>query len=175
MNTTAMYVPTPTPTPSNYTTPTFAPFFESLFGVKILSGADHIGAYSVNPNPNYVYPRSSVTPTPTPTPTETPTATPTPTGSVSGRITLLKTNIGVPFIYVYLSTGDGYPISTYFTTTDKKGNYEIDNVPYGQYTGYIALLKSSMNHGKPDNNGRSITIDSDTPDVVASGSISVPK
>ena len=48
-------VASPTPTPSVNSTPTFAPFYESVFGVRLFPGADPIGAYSININPDYVY------------------------------------------------------------------------------------------------------------------------
>jgi hypothetical protein len=122
---------TPTPTPT--TTPTFASFFNCIFGVHIFPGADPMGSYTVN----------------------LPTS-----GSVSGHIYYYE-GYGQQSrlsTIVYLSSFSTTPIfsdklvqnirpsfmpfGSYITTTDNRGYFMINNIPFGNYT---VCACSSMN------------------------------
>ena len=127
---------TATPTPSENQTPTFAPFYESIFGVRIFPGADPIGAYSVN------------------------VPAPQKSGTVSGYVTVSDDHQPMSGIVVYLSDSAPVlrsgmlgvidihkPIGSLIATTDENGYYEIDNVPFGMYNVYFAFSQDNANGG----------------------------
>ncbi len=117
---------TPTPIPSNYTIQTFAPLFDSIFGVRIFPGADPMGTYTIN------------------------VPTPLTSGIVTGHILNYKYGLNSDYATVYLSDPMQVKsdtmflgimpvhklIGSYITTTDNNGNYEIDNVTFGNYGVY---------------------------------------
>lgn len=106
------FVSTPTPIPTPTTVPSF---FDCVFGVHIIPGADPMGVYSVNNNPNYVNARK-----PTPTPT---------TGTITGTIYRFG---GVrPFTNAIIGYQDNSGIHHYPTQTASDGTYTISDIPAG--------------------------------------------
>ena len=129
----------PTPTPTATTTPTFASFFECIFGVKIFPGADPIGTYTINvPTPptagqvnGHVYDMQSHQP-------------------VSGVVVYLNDTVSKPLGQYSAILGKPFihkPVGSYLATTDANGYYEIDNVAFGQYGVYYAYSMSDANQG----------------------------
>jgi hypothetical protein len=116
----AAVAPSPTPTPTEI--PSFASFFECIFGVRIFPGADQVGAYTVN----------------------APTAT---SGQVSGHMTYSYNNRPISGTFVYLGDEHGLPLGSYNTTTDASGYYLIDNIPLGNYHVYYSKNKEMAEEG----------------------------
>ncbi len=103
-------------------------FFTCVFGVRIFPGTDHIGAYSINSNPNYVPDKAS--------------------GKVSGRSHMYLGPVDYPIrdIKFYLVNLDNGASGSYFAITDAQGYYEIDHVPFGNYS-VFAYDKETMQAG----------------------------
>lgn len=147
---------TPTPTPSNNTIQTFAPFFNSIFGIRIFPGADPVGTYTVN------------------------VPTPLTTGIVTGHMNMNRLGVSPNHATVYLSdpapvysnvanlgnVATHKPIGSYIATTDNNGYYEIDNVTLGTYGVYYRYSSFELSSPSEMYAG-SVTLTAAVPHAVA--------
>lgn len=97
---------------SSNETPSFASFFECIFGVRLFQCAEGVGSYTVNTpdSPGF--------------------------GTVYGDLTYSNNGEVVPGYFVYLGDENGLPLESYNTTADANGHYQISDIPYGSYNVY---------------------------------------
>jgi hypothetical protein len=116
-----------TPAPIENIPSTISSFFTCVFGVRIFPGADPVGSYSINVNNDYVPDTMS--------------------GTVSGHMYFGLWNFPMSGKVFYLYDIDNGTSGSYFATTDINGYYQIDHVPFGNYSVFYCDDTASMCSG----------------------------
>ena len=134
-----------TPASIGYVPQTISSLFTCVFGVRIFPNADPVGTYSINDNPHYVPDGMS--------------------GKVSGHMYIGPAGFSVPGMVFYLGDPNNGRSSSYFAITDNQGYYEIDHVPFGNYSVFVCNDVETM-HASNGEFVNYINLTASNPDAV---------